>query len=254
MSDPLAAVVRPSGFDVGCAGDRPACGHWEDRSAALVSSTSSASPPRSTSRSVGEPVFPSTGPVALSIRPTPGAPRSPMRPGRERLSLSPATLTALGPGDRVVLPSANGSHCSALAAGLGRPWSAGRCATPGGGRSGSSDDGRAVAEPDRGRGLRRALARRVVATGRGGSARRRGHRDALGQGDPRARSSPEAAAAGAAFRSPRSRPRGTLAASVSGRELEAKGNGSDIEWAAALDISRACRCSARRGLRRRRSG
>ena len=39
--------------------------------------------------------------------------------GPGQLGLSPGGLAALGPGDDVVLPSANGSHCSALAAGSG---------------------------------------------------------------------------------------------------------------------------------------
>jgi 2-phosphosulfolactate phosphatase len=60
---------------------------------------------------------------------------------------------------------------------------------------------------------------------------------ALGQGDPARSLSPEAAAAAAAFGSAPSDLEGALAASTSGRELDAKGHGDDIGWAASLDVS-----------------
>lgn len=158
--------------------------------------------------------------------------------GPRRLSLSPATLRALGPGDRVVLPSVNGSHCSTVAAGLGVPVV-----------GGSLRNARAVAHW-----LLRTTAGRpagpiaVVACGERwpDGTLRPAVEDllgagaivtALGQGDPARSSSPEAAAARAAFGSARNDLERTLAASVSGRELEAKGNADDIGWAAALDVS-----------------
>ena len=178
----------------------------------------------------GEPVDPLSYPGAAEVADATG-PR--------RLSLSPATLSALRPGERVVLPSANGSHCSALAAGLGVPVV-----------GGSLRNAQAVSGW-----LIRTTARQspapiaVVACGErwpDGSLRPAVEDlvgagaivAALSQGDPARSLSPEAAAAGAAFRSARSDLEGTLTASTSGRELEAKGAGGDIGWAAALDVSR----------------
>jgi 2-phosphosulfolactate phosphatase len=158
--------------------------------------------------------------------------------GPRRLSLSPATLRALRPGDRIVLPSVNGAHCSAMAARLGVPVV-----------GGSLRNARAVADwllrKTTGRPLG-AIA--VVACGErwpDGSLRPAVEDlvgagaivAAIGQGDPARSLSPEAGAARAAFQSARTDLRGTLAASTSGRELEAKGNGDDINWAVALDVS-----------------
>jgi 2-phosphosulfolactate phosphatase len=158
--------------------------------------------------------------------------------GPRRLTLSPVTLTALGPGDRVVLPSVNGSHCSTVAAGLGVPVI-----------GGSLRNARAVAQW-----LLQATAGRpvgtiaVVACGErwpDGSLRPAVEDllgagaivTALSQGDSARSLSPEAAAARAAFGSARDDLERTLATSASGRELEAKGNADDIGWAAALDVS-----------------
>jgi 2-phosphosulfolactate phosphatase len=186
----------------------------------------------------GAHVFPSHWPGGPVDPAYPGGVEVADATGPRGLSLSPATLTALRPGERVVLPSANGSHCSALAAALGAPVA-----------GGSFRNARAVSEwlveTTAGRSPRPIA---VVACGErwpDGSLRPAVEDllgagaivTALGQGDPARSLSPEAAAAGAAFRSARSDLEDTLAASTSGRELEAKGNGSDIEWAAPLDIS-----------------
>jgi 2-phosphosulfolactate phosphatase len=187
----------------------------------------------------GAHVFPSQWPGgSVDHLPHPAAVEVADATGPRRLSLSPATMTALRPGERVVLASANGSHCSALATGLGVPVV-----------GGSLRNAQAVSGW-----LIRMTARwppapiAVVACGErwpDGSLRPAVEDllgagaivTALSQGDPARLLSPEAAAAGAAFRSARSDLEGTLAASTSGRELEAKGYGGDIRWAAALDVS-----------------
>jgi 2-phosphosulfolactate phosphatase len=163
--------------------------------------------------------------------------------GPRRLSLSPATLTGLGPGDRVVLPSVNGSHCSTVAAGLGVPvvgaslrnagavahWllqtTAAR-ATAAGGPGAIAVVACGERWPD---GSLRPAVEDLLGAGAIVTA--------LGRGDPARALSPEAAAARAAFGSARNDLHGSLAASVSGRELVAKGNADDIGWAAALDVS-----------------
>jgi 2-phosphosulfolactate phosphatase len=158
--------------------------------------------------------------------------------GPRALTLSPSTLTALGPGDRIVLPSANGSHCSALAAEKGRTvvggslrnadavarWilhQAGDGVTP----VGVVPCGERWADGS----LRPALEDLV---GAGAIVH------ALLQADSSRLPSPDAAAAAAAFCAVAHDLAGTLAASVSGRELLALGRQEDIGWAAALNVSR----------------
>jgi 2-phosphosulfolactate phosphatase len=158
--------------------------------------------------------------------------------GPRALTLSPSTLTALGPGDRIVLPSANGSHCSALA-------------TKGGATvvGGSLRNAEAVAQwilhqardgvspvgvvpcgerwPDGS--LRPALEDLI---GAGAIV------DALLQAGSSLLPSPDAAAAAGAFRAVAHDLVRTLAESVSGRELRALGREDDIGWAAARNASR----------------
>jgi 2-phosphosulfolactate phosphatase len=158
--------------------------------------------------------------------------------GPRGLSLSPASLTALGAGERIVLPSANGSHCSALAAGL-RAIVVGSSLRNAGAvarwllrkTEGSPAHPIAVVPcgerwPD---GSLRPAIEDLIGAGALVSA--------LRSGDEGRSLSPEASAAVAAFESAQSDLPGTLAASTSGRELQAKGNGDDIGWAATLNAS-----------------
>jgi 2-phosphosulfolactate phosphatase len=152
--------------------------------------------------------------------------------GPRALSLSPASLTLLAPGDLIVLPSPNGSHCSSVAAAS--------CATVAGGclRNASAvarwlDDraeGGAVAVVPCGEiwpdgGLRPAV------------------EDLLGAGSivselaGERSCSPEAAAAMAAFRAARPEIGTALAESVSGRRLRDKGLEDDVAWAGEVDVS-----------------
>jgi 2-phosphosulfolactate phosphatase len=154
--------------------------------------------------------------------------------GRRGLSLSPATLRAVGAGERIVLPSANGSHCCALAAARG-PAVVGGCLR----------NAAAVARwhlshrtgpvglvpcgerwPD---GSLRPAVEDLIGAGALVAA--------LLDGDADRSHSPEAGAAMAAFESVQGDLSDALAASASGRELHAKGNGDDVGWAAALNVS-----------------
>jgi 2-phosphosulfolactate phosphatase len=159
--------------------------------------------------------------------------------GRHGFSLSPASLVAAGPGDRIMLPSANGSHCAALAATLGVSVVGGclrnadavaRWLTP-------------SAEPAR-------LRITVIACGErwGDGSLRPAVEDEVGAGaiiaalraaDPGRRISPEAEAAEAAFGAVRHDLGRALSESVSGRELRASDRGADIAWAADLNVSRS---------------
>jgi len=183
----------------------------------------------------------------LAWPPASGAP-SPYPPGTEvadgrgprHLSLSPATLGTLRPGDRVVLPSINGSHCSAMAAQLGVPVVGGSLRNAGAvadwllrATAGRAVGGIAVVAcgerwPD---GSLRPAVEDLVGAG--------AIVEALGRGDSARTHAPEAAAARAAFDAARTSLGATLAASTSGRELEAKGTADDVSWAAVLDVS-AC--------------
>jgi 2-phosphosulfolactate phosphatase len=158
--------------------------------------------------------------------------------GPRHLSLSPASLAEVRPGDRIVLPSANGSHCSTLAAGMG-------AAVVGA----SLRNAAAVA-----RWLLRATAGSpagpiaIVPCGErwpDGSLRP-AVEDLIGagalvaallDGDADRSHSPEAGAAMAAFESVQGDLSDALTASASGRELHEKGNGDDVGWAAALNVS-----------------
>ena len=153
--------------------------------------------------------------------------------GQRGLSLSPPTLAALGPGDRIVLPSPNGSHCCAEAAARGATV-VGAC-------------------------LRnaQAVAHWLLGTAGGGpvavvpcgerwpeGSLRPAVEDLIGAGAIVAgleasgwAPSPEARAASAAFRSARADLHGFLAASSSGRELSGQGHRDDVDWAAALNVS-----------------
>lgn len=159
--------------------------------------------------------------------------------GPRGLSLSPGTLTALRAGDRIVLPSANGAHCSALAATL--------AVTVVGGSLRNAGAVAAWLLAGRGRESRQPIA--VVPCGErwpddtlrpavedliGAGA----IVDALGEGDPALSLSPEARSAGAAFRGALHDLPAALAESGSGRQLRSAGKGEDIEWAAALNVSR----------------
>jgi 2-phosphosulfolactate phosphatase len=144
-------------------------------------------------------------------------------------TLSPASLERLRPGDILVLPSPDGAACALEAAAAG-PMVVAGC-------------------------LRNASAIARLVAGHGGSvaviaagetwpdgALRPSIEDLVGAGaalvelEP-ATLSPEARGAVAAFRAVRSRLRGALLESASGRELVAKGFTRDVELAADLDAT-----------------
>jgi 2-phosphosulfolactate phosphatase len=152
--------------------------------------------------------------------------------GPRALSLSPGSLSGLVPGESIVLPSANGSHCSALAAATGR-LVVGAC-------------------------LRNAVAVGAWLVGRQGvvgviacgerwpdGSLRPAVEDLIGAGavvaalggEPSC--SPEASAARATFAAAAGDLAAVLAECASGRELRAQGLGDDVEWAAQLQVSRA---------------
>jgi 2-phosphosulfolactate phosphatase len=148
------------------------------------------------------------------------------------LSLSPGSLDGVGRGEHIVLPSANGSHCSSLAAATGRPV-VGAC-------------------------LRNAAAVGLWLMDRQGpvgviacgerwpdGSLRPAVEDLIGAGavvavlaGTRSRS-PEAEAARVAFEAAAGDLATVLAECASGRELRARGLGDDIAWAAASDVSDA---------------
>jgi 2-phosphosulfolactate phosphatase len=144
-------------------------------------------------------------------------------------SLSPASLSVLRAGERLVLRSPNGATCSLLAAESGALVVAG-CL-----RNAS-----AVARFAAARGSRIA----VIAAGElwPGGALRPAVEDLVGAGAVLAalhgRSlSPEATAAVAAFRAARTDLRSMLRSSASGRELIAQGYTDDVEIAGHADVS-----------------
>jgi 2-phosphosulfolactate phosphatase len=150
---------------------------------------------------------------------------------RDAPSLSPVSLRRLGAGDRLVLPSPNGATLTLLAAEHGAEVYAGslrnasavaaRCGPPG------------VVS--------------VIAAGERWSdgSLRPCVEDLLGAGAvlsplPAAERSPEAQTAVAAFADARPELEARLGRCSSGRELIAKGFGSDITMAADLDVARVC--------------
>jgi 2-phosphosulfolactate phosphatase len=151
--------------------------------------------------------------------------------GPRRLSLSPCSLGGLGAADRIVLPSANGSHCAVTAEAYGVPVVA-ACLR----------NAAAVAEW-----VRRSCAGRPVGVISCGELRRDGSirpalEDQIGAGavvsalpgEP----SPEARAAATVYRYASRTVGMVLAGAPSGRELHERGLAEDVEWAAAIDVSR----------------
>jgi 2-phosphosulfolactate phosphatase len=182
----------------------------------------------------GAVVHPAPWPFEGSRAPLPDGAEIADGSGPRALSLSPASLTVLAPGDRIVLPSPNGSHCSTLAAAS--------CSVVAGGclRNASTvarwlDDaagGGAIAVVPCGErwpdgGLRQAV------------------EDLLGAGAivselaGERSCSPEAAATKAAFESARPEMANALAESASGRQLREKGLEDDVAWASQVDVSQS---------------
>ena len=144
-------------------------------------------------------------------------------------TLSPASLTVLRQGERLVLPSPNGASCVLLAAEAGASVVAGS--------------------------LRNAAAIARFATSRGGTTAviaagelwpdgglRPAVEDLIGAGARLARMdadtmSPESKAAVAAFRAAHDDLLGTLTGSASGRELVGRGFSEDVAIAARLDVT-----------------
>lgn len=157
-----------------------------------------------------------------------GAPRR-----LDAISLSPTSLLACRPGDRIVLPSANGSALSFAAIDHGAEQVVAACL-----RNASA----VAAWLDRAGGTVG-----VVPAGerwRGGTGPMRvALEDLLGAGalvaalDADRSRSPESDAASAAFAAARSDLDGRLHGTASGRELVADGFGPDVGVAAALDAS-----------------
>ncbi|MGH7610508.1 MAG: 2-phosphosulfolactate phosphatase [Candidatus Dormibacteria bacterium] len=146
-------------------------------------------------------------------------------------SLKPASLARAPAGLSLVLPSPNGSALVAAAASFGVPVLAG-----------SLRNAAAVARVAR----RSGRVITVIAAGErwAGEEADFALEDLLGAGAVidgirRRRRSPEAAAAAAAFRHARGQGLGrVLGQCVSGLEQAAKGHGDEVEWAAALNVSR----------------
>lgn len=170
-------------------------------------------------------------------------------PAKGRLSLSPATMLTLAPGERVVLPSPNGATCTDA----GR---AGAAAVFVSGLVNASATAR-VAEA-RARQLGRALT--VLACGERwvdpeppDERMRVALEDLLGAGAVLAacqgRASPEAQMAADAFRGARDQLRARLFECASGIELVDRGFSDDVERAATLDsVDRAVVLAADGGL------
>jgi 2-phosphosulfolactate phosphatase len=152
--------------------------------------------------------------------------------GPRGLSLSPGSLAGLARGDRILLPSANGSHISAVAVGAGA-LVVGACLR----------NAAAVARWVDHRAGGGAIS--VVPCGErwpDGSLRP-AVEDLLGAGALVSQlagersCSPEASAARAAFEAARPEIETALAESVSWRELRLKGLEDDVLWAADVDVS-----------------
>ncbi len=152
--------------------------------------------------------------------------------GPRGLSLSPASLRGLGSQDRIVLPSANGSHCSTLAAGSGAVV-LGAClrnAVAVGAwiraRAGTEPVGVVPCGETWPDGRLRPAVEDLLGAGAVVAA-------LAGEGS----CSPEAAAARAAFADAGGDLEAVLCESESGRELRAKGRADDVVWAAERDVS-----------------
>jgi 2-phosphosulfolactate phosphatase len=152
--------------------------------------------------------------------------------GPRHLSLSPPSMTTLRPGDAVVLPSPNGSHCSTVAA-AACATVAGSCLRNASAVSRWVDDaaaGGAIAVVPCGERWPDGTLRPAV-------------EDLLGAGAlvselaGERSCSPEAAAAMAAFLAARPEIAIALAESVSGRLLREKGFEDDVAWASEVDVS-----------------
>jgi len=188
----------------------------------------------------GAQVFPQPWPVDSS-RPDPHPSGTEVADGSgsRGLSLSPASLAGLRAGERIVLPSANGSHCSALAAGLAAVVVGASLRNAGAVarwllRRTEGSPAHPIAVVPCGERWSDGSLRPAVEDLIGAGALIA----ALRSGEEGRSFSPEATAAMAAFESAQRDLPGTLAASTSGRELQAKGSGDDIGWAAALNASR----------------
>jgi 2-phosphosulfolactate phosphatase len=151
--------------------------------------------------------------------------------GPRHLSLSPRSLRGLRAGDRIILPSANGSRCAMAAAAYAIPVVA-ACLR----------NAAAVAEWVRGSCGGRPVG--VIACGelRRDGGLRPALEDQIGAGAvvaalPGTRS-PAASAAAAVYRYALRTVEAVLSGSPSGRELHERGRAEDVEWAAAVDVSR----------------
>ena len=145
-------------------------------------------------------------------------------------SLSPVSMLSLGSGDRIVLPSPNGSTCATIASAMGATVVAGCLRN-------ASAIGRWLTA--------RARTVTVIACGErwpDGSLRP-SLEDFLGAGAVIAglggSRSPEATAAGEAWLAAAPRVHDVVSSCASGQEVLARGWGDDLEYAVAVDVS-AC--------------
>lgn len=149
--------------------------------------------------------------------------------GTDGPSLSPASLSSLARGDRLVLPSPNGATCSLLAADAGATVIAGslrnasavaRFVRASGGRVAVVPAGEQWADGSLRPGVEDLLGAGAILAGLGGASL-----------------SPEARLAVTTFATVRNDVGSVLAACASGRELADRGYAADVELAAALDAS-----------------
>ena len=144
------------------------------------------------------------------------------------VSLSPATLLGLGPGDAVVLPSPNGSTCAALAAETGADVFAACLRNAASVGAFLRETGQPVS---------------LIACGERwqDSSLRPALEDLLGAGtvlsNLEGRPSPEARAAVAAWLDAKDSIETVLAECVSGKQLAANGLRDDVVYAGELDVS-----------------
>jgi 2-phosphosulfolactate phosphatase len=157
--------------------------------------------------------------------------------GPQGLSLSPGTLAVLSPGQSVILPSANGSHCSVAAAATGAVVVGASLRNAGAVARwlAAGWPGPPIAVIPAGERAPDGSLRRAVEDALGAGA----VVSALRQEVPGWRVSPAAVAAAARFEAARGALATTLTDTVSGRELQAKGLAADLGWAAAFDVSAA---------------